>query len=53
MSEGSALRGKPRLRGTLVGKPCVLLTGGYNPERVAHAVMNQASDRLCGTADGG
>lgn len=28
------------------GKPCVLLTGGYNPESVAQAVLDQASDRL-------
>lgn len=28
------------------GKPCVLLTGGYNPERVARDILDQASDRL-------
>jgi hypothetical protein len=28
------------------GKPCVLLTGGYNPERVAQDIVQQASDRL-------
>ncbi len=28
------------------GKPCVLLSGGYNPERVAMAILDQASDRL-------
>lgn len=27
-------------------KPCVLLSGGYNPERVAKAILDQASDRL-------
>lgn len=27
-------------------KPCVFLTGGYNPERVAKAVLEQASVRL-------
>ena len=28
------------------GKPCVLLTGGYNPEQVANAILEQASVRL-------
>lgn len=28
------------------GKPCILLSGGYNPERVANAVLDQASARL-------
>lgn len=28
------------------GKPCVLLTGGYNPEQFARAVLEQASERL-------
>ena len=28
------------------GKPCVMLSGGYNPERVAAEIMEQASDRL-------
>ncbi len=28
------------------GKPCVYLTGGYNPEQVAQAITNQASTRL-------
>jgi hypothetical protein len=28
------------------GKPCVLLSGGYNPERVAKAILDQASTRL-------
>ncbi len=28
------------------GKPCVLLSGGYNPERVAAEVLEQASARL-------
>lgn len=27
-------------------KPCVLLSGGYNPERVALAILEQASSRL-------
>jgi len=27
-------------------KPCVLLTGGYNPEKVAVEIMKQASERL-------
>lgn len=29
-----------------VGKPVVFLTAGYNPERVAHAILGQVSDRL-------
>ena len=28
------------------GKPCVMLSGGYNPERVAAEIMEQASGRL-------
>jgi len=28
------------------GKPCVMLSGGYNPERVAAEIMEQASSRL-------
>jgi len=28
------------------GKPCVMLAGGYNPERVAAEIMEQASERL-------
>ncbi len=28
------------------GKPCVMLSGGYNPERVAAEIMEQASARL-------
>ncbi|MCG3126722.1 MAG: hypothetical protein CHACPFDD_01575 [Phycisphaerae bacterium] len=28
------------------GKPCVYLSGGYNPERVARAILDQASQRL-------
>jgi len=28
------------------GKPCVFLNGGYNPERVAQAIVDQASVRL-------
>lgn len=28
------------------GKPCVLLSGGYNPARVATAILDQASARL-------
>lgn len=28
------------------GKPCVMLSGGYNPERVAAEILEQASDRL-------
>lgn len=28
------------------GKPCVMLSGGYNPERVAAEIMEQASTRL-------
>lgn len=28
------------------GKPCVMLSGGYNPERVAMAIVEQASSRL-------
>lgn len=28
------------------GKPCVLLSGGYNPERVAAEIAEQASARL-------
>ncbi|MDX2199394.1 MAG: hypothetical protein SF069_10550 [Phycisphaerae bacterium] len=28
------------------GKPCVMLSGGYNPERVAAEIMEQASYRL-------
>ena len=28
------------------GKPVVFLTAGYNPERVAHAILGQVSDRL-------
>ena len=28
------------------GKPCIFLSGGYNPERVARAVLDQASARL-------
>lgn len=31
---------------TAAGKPCVLLSGGYNPERVAAEVVEQASARL-------
>lgn len=30
------------------GKPCVRLMGGYNPENVAQAILDQASDRLFG-----
>ncbi len=30
------------------GKPCVRLMGGYNPEMVAWAILDQASDRLFG-----
>lgn len=28
------------------GKPCVSLPGGYNPEQIADAILQQASDRL-------
>lgn len=28
------------------GKPCVNITAGYNPEQVAHSVLEQASKRL-------
>ena len=28
------------------GKPSVLLTGGYNPERVASEIMDQVANRL-------
>ena len=28
------------------GKPCIHLSGGYNPERVAEAILDQASNRL-------
>ncbi|QOJ01343.1 MAG: hypothetical protein HRU70_12950 [Phycisphaeraceae bacterium] len=31
---------------TGAGKPCVMLSGGYNPERVAAEIMEQASSRL-------
>lgn len=31
---------------TSAGKPCILLSGGYNPERVAKAILEQASARL-------
>lgn len=30
----------------LAGKPLVLLTGGYNPDRIAAEILEQASDRL-------
>lgn len=30
------------------GKPCVLLSGGYNPEQVAMAILAQVSERLKG-----
>ncbi len=28
------------------GKPCIILGGGYNPEQIARAVLDQASTRL-------
>lgn len=31
---------------TAAGKPCVLLSGGYNPEKVAAEIVEQASTRL-------
>lgn len=37
-----------RAYATEAGKPCVLLTGGYNPEQIADAVLQQASGRLQG-----
>lgn len=35
-----------RAHAAAAGKPCVLLSGGYNPERVAVEVLEQASERL-------
>lgn len=29
------------------GKPCVMLSGGYNPERIASDILQQASAQLC------
>ncbi|MDZ4753660.1 MAG: hypothetical protein SGJ11_04100 [Phycisphaerae bacterium] len=47
---GHLYAAEARAAADAAGKPCVLLTAGYNPEQVARAILEQASDRLVSRA---